>query len=81
MKLERVHNSPQAPPSRLLFYPLSDKNIIEHKSCRIRFYNGLYTSRISVFMNNKSEMYKFGIFEFSIILFSKLAILPYFDPK
>ena len=32
-------------------------------------------------MNNKREKYKIRIFEFSIILFSNIAVLGYFDPK
>ena len=42
--------------------------------------NGLYACLISVFMDNH-EIYKFWIFEFFIFLFSKSAILAYFDPK
>ena len=37
--------------------------------------NGLYTCIISVLTNNKLAIYKFCIFEFSILLFSKLSIL------
>ena len=32
-------------------------------------------------MNNKRAKYKFGIFEFFIFLFWKLAKSAYFDPK
>ena len=56
-----------SPPQWITFLPfISQKNIIEHKRCRTRFYNGLYTCLISVFMNNKQTIYKFCSFEFSI---------------
>ena len=41
----------------------------------------MYTFLISFSTNNKRAICKFRIFEFSIFLFSKLAILAYFDPK
>ena len=41
----------------------------------------MYTCLISILMNNKLTIYKFQIFEFSLVLSSKLVILGYFDPK
>ena len=72
---------PFPPPVDNFFNINLTKNIIEHKRCRIRFQNGLYTYLISIVMNNKHAIYKFSIFEFSIFLFSNIAILAYFDPK
>ena len=72
---------PVHPPEDNFYNIHLTQNIIEDKRCRIRFYNGSYTFRFSVFMNNKRIIYKLRIFEFSIILFLKLAILAYFNPK
>ena len=69
------------PPLDNVFNIHLTKHIIEHKRCRIRFQNGLYTCLISDFMNNKRAIYEFWIFEFFIFLFLKLQILAYFDPK
>ena len=82
-KLERFADSPRPPPPPVdnFFTIRLTKNIIEHKICRIRFYNGLDACLISVFMNNKRAIYVFLIFEFFVFLFLNIAILAYFDPK
>ena len=72
-KLGWLPHSPLSPPVDNFFNIHFTKNIIEHKRCRIRFYNGLYTVIISVFMNNKREIYKFWIFEFLIFCFFKIS--------
>ena len=59
-KLGRFPTIPRPPPVSNFFNIHLKKNIIQYKSCRIRFYSGLYTCP----MNNKREIYKFGFLNF-----------------
>ena len=79
--VRRFPQAPHPPPVDTFFTVRLTKNIIEHKRCRIRFYNGLYACLIFVFMNNKRAINVFLIFEFFVFLFSNIAILAYFDPN
>ena len=72
---KKLGGFPHSPPVDNFLNVYLTKNVIEHKIYRIRFWNGLYTGLISVFMNNKRAIYKFWIFEFSIFVISDIGLL------
>ena len=76
---------PPFPPGThqwMTFLPfISQKILLNIKDVAFDFRLGCILVKFAVFMNNKRAMYKSRILEFSIILFSKLAILAFFDAK